>query len=220
MSSPAPRESFFIFLFVLLLLFIIIQLQVIGFVFSKLGLSQNGASLLLFSSLFGSMLNLPLFRIRSHTPIQQPPLALMDSFWQRRLKPGYTLIALNTGGALIPVSFSIYLFYTHHLPFMQILIAISMTTFISFLVSTPIKGIGIGMPIFIAPITAALTALLLDPEHAAPLAYIGGTLGVLIGADLLRLGSIRDMGIPVAAIGGAGTFDGIFITGIIAVLLT
>src|SRR3569623_306647 len=42
---------------------------------------------------------------------------------------------------------------------------------------------------------------------------------VKIGADLLRLNVIRKMGVPVAAIGGAGTFDGIFITGIVAVLL-
>jgi uncharacterized membrane protein len=41
----------------------------------------------------------------------------------------------------------------------------------------------------------------------------------LIGADLLRIRDIRRMGTPLAAIGGAGTFDGIFITGIVAVLL-
>ena len=54
----------------------------------------------------------------------------------------------------------------------------------------------------------------------AALAYIAGTLGVLIGADIFRLKDIRKMGTPVASIGGAGTFDGIFITGIVAVLLT
>ena len=75
------------------------------------------------------------------------------------------------------------------------------------------------MPIFIAPISAAIVAILLEPEFSAPLAYISGTLGVVIGADLLRVGNIRDMGVPVASIGGAGTFDGIFITGIVAVLL-
>jgi uncharacterized membrane protein len=42
---------------------------------------------------------------------------------------------------------------------------------------------------------------------------------VLLGADLARLGEIRRMGAPVASIGGAGTFDGIFLTGLVAVLL-
>ena len=56
-------------------------------------------------------------------------------------------------------------------------------------------------------------------EQAAPLAYIGGSLGTLIGADLLNLGNIRGLGAPVASIGGAGTFDGIFLIGIVAVLI-
>jgi len=87
------------------------------------------------------------------------------------------------------------------------------------LISRPLPGIGIGMQIFVAPLAAALTALLLKPEHSAALAYVSGTLGVLIGADLMRLNDIRRMGTPLAAIGGAGTFDGIFMTGIVAVLL-
>jgi uncharacterized membrane protein len=61
----------------------------------------------------------------------------------------------------------------------------------------------------------AIIALLLSREQAAPLAYIGG----LIGADLLNLGSARGLGAPVASIGGAGTFDGIFLIGIVAVLI-
>jgi uncharacterized membrane protein len=60
---------------------------------------------------------------------------------------------------------------------------------------------------------------LLSPAHSAPLAYADGTLGVLIGADLARLQDIRHLGTPLAAIGGAGAFDGIFITGIVAALL-
>ena len=44
-------------------------------------------------------------------------------------------------------------------------------------------------------------------------------MGVLKGTDLLRLGNIKHMGTPIASIGGAGTFDGFFMTGIVAVLL-
>jgi uncharacterized membrane protein len=41
----------------------------------------------------------------------------------------------------------------------------------------------------------------------------------LIGADLLNLGKVQGLGAPVASIGGAGTFDGIFLIGILAVLI-
>jgi uncharacterized membrane protein len=64
-----------------------------------------------------------------------------------------------------------------------------------------------------------VVALLLSRRYAAPLAYIGGSLGTLIGADLLNLGNLQGLGAPVASIGGAGTFDGIFVTGILAVLI-
>ncbi|MDH5369543.1 MAG: DUF1614 domain-containing protein, partial [Gammaproteobacteria bacterium] len=126
---------------------------------------------------------------------------------------------INVGGALIPTFFSIYLMFLHPLNILQILLAITIVSMVCYYFSRPIKGLGIGMPIFIAPLTAAVVALIIAPSHSAPLAYICGTLGVLIGADLFRLKDIKHMGVPIASIGGAGTFDGIFFTGIIAVLL-
>jgi hypothetical protein len=71
----------------------------------------------------------------------------------------------------------------------------------------------------VPPVATALVALLLARENAAALAYVSGSLGTLIGADLLNLNAVRGLGAPVASIGGAGTFDGIFLTGIMAVLL-
>ncbi|TDA34704.1 MAG: hypothetical protein DSO02_02190, partial [Hadesarchaea archaeon] len=52
-----------------------------------------------------------------------------------------------------------------------------------------------------------------------PLAYLSGTLGTLVGADLMNLNKVERLGAPVVSIGGAGTFDGIFLTGIFSVLL-
>jgi uncharacterized membrane protein len=83
----------------------------------------------------------------------------------------------------------------------------------------PVPGIGIAVPIFVPPLITTAAAVLLSREYAAPLAYIAGSLGTLIGGDLLNLGKIQGLGAPVASIGGAGTFDGIFFTGILAVLL-
>ena len=92
-------------------------------------------------------------------------------------------------------------------------------TIINYAVNHPIHSISISIPIFITPVYATLIAVIINPEFSAPLAYICGSLGVLLGADILRLHTIKRMGLAVASIGGAGTFDGIFITGIIAVLL-
>jgi len=110
----------------------------------------------------------------------------------------------------------------HHFPItpVEILLAVGIVAAICHFSSRPIPGIGIGMPPLIAPIATAIVAISINHEIAAPLAYICGTLGVLTGADLLRLKDIAKLGTPIASISGAGTFDGIFLTGIMAVLLT
>ena len=86
------------------------------------------------------------------------------------------------------------------------------------MLAEPVRGLGIALPVFVPPVSTAVVALLLSRRQAAPLAYIGGSLGTLIGADLLNLDKVQGLGAPVASIGGAGTFDGIFLTGILAVL--
>jgi uncharacterized membrane protein len=128
-------------------------------------------------------------------------------------------VAVNAGGCLVPLAFSAYLIHHHPLGLAQVLLATTLVAAVSHVMSRPIPGIGIGMPILVAPVTAAVAGVLLGAEVSAPLAYVCGTLGVLIGADLLRLKDVRHLGAPVASIGGAGTFDGIFITGFVAVLL-
>jgi len=209
-----------LFLFVLGFLLIFIQLGILSIAFDKLGLSLIEAYLLLCCSLFGSLINLPLFTVRAEAPMQKVPLSIWRLLRVHQLVfEGKTTIAVNVGGCLIPFGFSLYLLANTEIGLLQALLGISLVSIVSFLTSRPIQGMGIGMPIFIAPFSAALVAILIDPEHSAPLAYIAGTLGVIIGADFLHLKDIRHMGTPIASIGGAGTFDGIFITGIVAVLL-
>jgi uncharacterized membrane protein len=97
--------------------------------------------------------------------------------------------------------------------------AVAVVTVAARFSARPVPGVGIVAPIWVSPLAAAACALLLAPQAPAPVAYVSGTLGTLVGADLLLLGRIRRLGAPLVSIGGAGTFDGIFLTGILAVLL-
>lgn len=215
----APLHFLLLFILVVFLL-VLLQLEILSLVLSKLGLSPGSAVTLLFATLLGSAINLPLFTLhaRPGEVIEPPPLP--RGFLGRPLPYfGKTVVAINVGGALIPIGFSLYLFNIKPLPYLDVLLGITIVAALSYVVSRPIKGLGIGMPILLAPLAAALAAILLNPDYSPSLAYISGTLGVLIGADLLRLKDIRQLATPVASIGGAGTFDGIFFTGIIAVLL-
>lgn len=198
-----------------------IQIGALTIAFGKLGLSQESALLLLLSSILGSLINLPLFSMRAEPASLDevpPQLRRLIGPAMSRFK-GRTTVAVNVGGGLVPVSFSVYLLHHNPLPAVDVLLAVAVVSLVCYRFSRPIPGLGVGMPVFVAPVASALVALLLNSEQSAPLAYICGTLGVLIGADLMRTGNIRKMGVPIASIGGAGTFDGIFLTGLVAVLL-
>ncbi|HLF97279.1 MAG TPA: DUF1614 domain-containing protein [Methylococcaceae bacterium] len=209
---------------VLLLLFLLLGLQfdLMTFSFEKLGLSHDSAVLLLFTALFGGLINLPVVRIAAEAPEESFDTHRFGMWRLPRIPfTGRTLIAVNVGGCLVPLAFSAYLLVNKPLPPEQLVPAVAAVSALSYVFSRPIPGLGIAMPGFVAPVSAALAAFLLAEEALrAEVAYIAGTTGVLIGADLLRIKDIRRMGAPIASIGGAGTFDGIFMTGLVAALLT
>lgn len=209
------------FVFLLGMMLVLIQVELLSFAFAKLGLPPALGLMVLLLSLLGSVINLPVTRLKSDIPFQEITQPVYYGLLRIPLPPfrNETQISINLGGCVIPIALSIYLFSNSTLTLSSTLLGVAMISGISYFFSRPVQGFGIGMPIMIAPISAALVSLLISPEQSAPLAYISGTLGVLIGADLLHLKDIPKLGTPYASIGGAGTFDGIFITGIVAALL-
>ncbi|MFC5769198.1 DUF1614 domain-containing protein [Thauera sinica] len=218
-----PNSPLRLLLLILAFAFVVgsVQLGVLQIAFYKLGLEPRSAYLLLGASLFGSLINLPLFSVRAESPPDEGMSRQLREFLGLKRLPftGRTIVAVNVGGCVVPVAFCVYLLAHTELQTARVLAAVAVVAVVSYLTSFPQRGVGIAMPFLVAPATAAAVALVLDIEHAAPLAYVGGTLGVLVGADLLRLKEIGKLGVPAASIGGAGTFDGIVLTGLLAVLL-
>jgi len=216
-----PVNSLFIFFLISLFFVALLQIHIFEVAFVKLGLTPEVASFLLLGTLLGSGVNLPVYSLHTKasghlvmSPEQKPVWEVFQP-----AKEGKVVIAVNVGGCLIPVGLCLYFMSLQLIDPIKIVAGIGAITALSYKFSSLIPGMGVGMPVFVAPLASVLLALALDPEHAAHLAYISGVFGVLIGADILRLKNIAELGSPVAAIGGAGTFDGIFITGIIAALL-
>jgi uncharacterized membrane protein len=209
-----------LFFGILVGLAILIQIGLLNRVSHALGFHPLTVLMILFASLIGSAINLPLVQLPEERVVSReiveimgvPFLAPVAVDW-----PG-TILAINVGGAVIPILVSFYLVVRYRL-WVSGLIAIAVVAFFVHRWATPIPGLGISVPTFLPPLLAAAAALVLSRRYAAPLAYIGGCIGVLVGADLLNLGLLRSLGAPVASIGGAGTFDGVFLTGVIAVLL-
>jgi uncharacterized membrane protein len=210
--------SILVGLFVVLLL--LLQLGALRYAFMRIGLRSGAALALLVGSLIGSYFNIPIAELPEQQVVSGQDLYYYGMRYAVPLVvewPG-TVIAVNVGGAVIPTVMSLYLLVRNRL-WIQGLIATVFVAAVCHLLAHPIPGLGIAEPVFVPAITTAIVALLLSRRHAAPLAYIGGSLGTLIGADLLNLDSVQGLGAPVASIGGAGTFDGIFLIGILAVLI-
>ncbi len=218
--SPYTIIFFFIFLFGLLFLFAFIHIGLITIAFEKIGLSPSQVFGFLLLSLFGSHVNIPIKRIKNEIE-ELPAVVRFYGITYRipQINFHHTVIAVNFGGALVPLFLSVYLMIKWNL-FMEPLIGVALVAAITYFMARPIPGLGIGLPLFIPPILAALAAVLVSTgDHAPVVAYISGTMGTLIGADILHLKNVTKLNAPMASIGGAGTFDGIFLTGIIAVLL-
>ncbi len=198
----------------------LIQIGILQYVFESMGVSRRYMFSLLVGCLLGSYINIPIAQF----PAEQMRSGRIVDFYGMQYvvpvvvaHPG-TVIAVNVGGAVIPVILSLFLMVKHGL-YGRSLLAAGIVTLVVHHVAQPVGGIGISVPIFIPPLIAAVVAVSLTCWRAGPLAYIAGSLGTLVGADLLNLDKVRGLGAPVASIGGAGKFDGIFLAGIVAVLL-
>jgi uncharacterized membrane protein len=184
-----------LFLLLLAVMVLVVELRILRYAYRKIGVPPRWMFVVMLVSLLGSQVNIPLFRLHG------------------------TIIAINVGGALVPLLLSLYLFARHTNLRGRMLLGIAVVAVIVHALSTIVPGVGIAVPMFLPPIAAAVVALALAIRQAPPLAYVAGSMGALIGADLLNLPRIAQIGAPVVSIGGAGTFDGVFLTGIIAGLL-
>jgi len=218
---PPLTPPFLISLLALLVVAVVlIQMGIFTYAFEKLGLTERQIFWILLLSILGSFVNIPL---KTYTVAETHPGQIVRVWGIPYVIPDFrlvkrTVLAVNLGGGVIPVLLSLYLLA--RLPsLLHPLLGIAFMAFFTHRLARVVQGAGVLMPAFIPPILAALVALLLLPENAPALAYVSGSLGTLIGADVMNLPKIRRLGAQVVSIGGAGTFDGIFLTGVIAVLL-
>ena len=217
---PLEPAFFLILVGVFFIVFVLVLLGVLRSAYLHLGVSSGTAMFLLLASLIGSYFNIPIAELPPEHVVSDQT---RDYFGMHYMIPHVenwqgTVIAVNVGGAVIPTIMSLYLLIKRSL-WVSGIIATAIVALVLHLLAHPVSGLGIAVPVFLPAVVTAVVALVLDRQNAAPLAYIAGSMGTLIGADLTNLSQVRGLGAPVASIGGAGTFDGIFLTGILAVLL-
>lgn len=218
---PVSLLLFLLFLLLFPFIWIAVALDVVEVAVAKLGFSPGVALLLFIAVLVGSTINIPLYTVRSITPIVPDFMDMwLEQFWGIPLQKvkQKTIVALNVGGGLIPVILAIYELIRSDA--LAIFLVTIIVTIVSYYSAQIVPGIGIQINALIAPLTAVISAVLIAEPLASSVAFAGGILGTLIGADLLHLKEIERMSAGVLSIGGAGVFDGIAMCGLLALLLT
>jgi len=206
-----------LFILALPFLFLLGYFHVVTIGFERLGISPEITLFLLLIILIGSAINIPIGKKK----IIYVEESRFFGLWKIPRMEARGL-AINLGGGIIPVLLSFYFLYLswrQGFNLIPILIATILMVVVSNFLAKIIPGRGISLPALIPPIFSAIFALILAPQFPAICAFVAGTLGVLIGADILNLRKVQKYG-GFLSIGGAGVFDGIFLVGIISSLLT
>jgi uncharacterized membrane protein len=208
-------------------------LGLVGKAFTTLvGLSWITATALVILILLCSLVNIPVWKIRKetirmpHSPDGQFPDAFSPNetggLWE-------TSIAVNLGGAIIPVAMACWLLYralvvtSGNTLYLQVIAATLIVAAMAYVTTRPMVGIGLRVPLFIPGLTALLCGILLAGGFgllsAGVIAFVSATVGILLGANIAHLPHVGDLEVPQVSIGGAGTFGAIFIGCILSALI-
>lgn len=183
----------------------------------------------------GGTVNIPAKRIEREevVPVRSPLLFGMGRLMPRIGRGGgwpshrrvrrATVIAVNLGGCVIPCLLAAYeivrIAARGGTEFLALLGITALTVWVCYRAAKPRPGVGVMMPALLPPLVAAVPTLILVPDFAPPVAFTAGVLGPLVGADVLHLREFSRTATGMASIGGAGTFDGIVLSGMVAALL-
>jgi uncharacterized membrane protein len=189
---PLTPGFFSILVGVFFILFILLIVGALRRAYLNLGVSSNTAMLLLLASLIGSYFNIPIAELPHEPVVSNQAIEFFGMQYTVPVVehwPG-TVIAVNVGGAVIPTLMSLYLLITRQM-WVKGLIATAIVAVVLHWLADPVPGVGIAVPVFWPALITAVVAWILARENAAPLAYVGGSLGTLIGADLTNLDKVR-----------------------------
>jgi uncharacterized membrane protein len=219
--TPIALPFLLILFFALLAVFVVmVELRILAYAYRKIGVAPRYMFAILVLSLLGGHVNIPLYSVPVARLVPPEEVTLFGRTYivPPAIEAGATVVAINVGGALLPILLSLYLFIRSEVRG-RMLIGVAVVAILVHSLATIVPGVGIAVPMVLPPLAAAGVGLLLAFRRAPPVAYVSGSMGTLIGADIMNLGRVTELGAPIISIGGAGTFDGVFLTGIIAGLL-
>ena len=203
-QAPITLQLLLLFVVLLGVALVVLQIRAISYAYRVIGVSPRYVTVTLLLTLLGSYVNVPLYAV----PVARlVPPQVVEHFGRTyvvppMIEPGLTLVAINVGGALIPLLVSIYLFLKTRAR-LRLAMAVAIVAVVVHQLAQIVPGVGIAVPMLAPPLVAVAVALLLAYREAPAVAYVAGSLGTLIGADLWNLPRIDELGAPIVSIGGA-----------------
>lgn len=227
-----------LFLVALFFLFVFLPVSIVAEAFSKLGLTPAQGVLMFIAILVGRSVDLPVFTSERLVVVPRPRTMnfSMDEYGRpvqveqdaaNELKK--QVFSVNVGGCILPLLLSITFLIMLHLDgkaggiFGWTGFAMLMVAGGCYALAKADPYTGLRVPLIMPALMTFLSVYFFVPQELRPVAaYIAGTLGTIIGGNLAPLLTPRirnSVGTPSVSIGGAGTFGGVFVAGILAVLL-
>ena len=230
--------SALLFLVALLFLFVFLPVSMVAEAFSKLGLTPAQGVLMLIAIMLGRMVNIPVYTSERLVVVSRPrsvqfgtdeagrPVRIEQESANELKKQ---VFAVNVGGLVLPLLLSITFLIRQHMVFQSdgvypwIGFVLVMVAGGCYAMAKPDPLTGIRIPLVLPALITFLCVYFFVPEPFRPVAaYVAGTMGAILGGNLIPLVSKRfrnSVGTPMVVIGGPGIFGGVFVAGILSVLL-
>lgn len=226
-----------LFLVALFFLFVFLPVSMVTEAFSRLGVTPGQGVLLLLAILLGRAVNLPVYTSQRLVMVDR---SASFEFSQDPLGGGRIHIqepsnelkrqefVLNLGGCVLPVILSLTFVLRLAVNGESLGMVLMWAGICSLIIAVACYALvrpdavnGLRIPLVAPALVTMITVWLLSPKEIAPVvAYMAGSLGTILGACIAPVLTPRirnSIAAPVVSIGGAGTFGGIFLAGVLAV---
>lgn len=127
-------------------------------------------------------------------------------------------LAANLAGCLIPSAVALKVILERRVPFAEAFFLVGIAIVVSYLSSHVVPDRGVLLQYRIPALVVGVVSaglLFRTPERSGAAGFTAGALGVVIGADVMRLGELAG-GAGRVVLGGAGLLDGILLVAILS----
>src|SRR2546428_5388927 len=175
-----------LFLVLVVVLIVMVDVRLFAYAYRKIGVRPRYVFAVLVLSLVGSYINLPLYAVPVRGLVTPETVTISGRTYlvPPPIEAGASVVAINVGGALLPILLSLYLFFRLRM-YVRMLVGVAVVALIVYRLASIVPGVGIAVPMLVPPLAAVAVSLVLAFRRAPPLAYCSGPVGTLHRAHVL-----------------------------------